>query len=296
MHRWDLARATGLDERLDPAICAEMLAGMEPLDDVLRSSGQYGRGSSVPRRRRRGDEAAGIHRPNALTPPRGGRGEPAWVVDRQPAARRTEHHIGSGPINGTRFHRSSAVPPTLASTVKRCGVSISRTSATKREGSTQPPLATTGSRHPPAIIDDSPPLAVTDGDAAEPLVVVSERQGVPAGRRLDRHPGVLGRQVRRGRAVEVEPIGRSLAADRTGGGRVAEPGEAGRVRRRRHRRAVARSTAGTTNSHTASRVACMSATSDVMAITIDRAGSVIVDRPNAPSPWKPSRWSQYEKP
>jgi len=42
MHRWDLARATGLDETLDPEICAEMLAGMEPLDDVLRSSGQYG--------------------------------------------------------------------------------------------------------------------------------------------------------------------------------------------------------------------------------------------------------------
>ena len=48
MHRWDLARATGLDERLDPAICAEMLAGMEPLDDVLRSSGQYGPRVAVP--------------------------------------------------------------------------------------------------------------------------------------------------------------------------------------------------------------------------------------------------------
>ena len=48
MHRWDLARATGLDERLDPAICAEMLAGMEPLDDVLRASGQYGPRVAVP--------------------------------------------------------------------------------------------------------------------------------------------------------------------------------------------------------------------------------------------------------
>ena len=48
MHRWDLARATGLDERLDPAICAEMFAGMEPLDDLLRSSGQYGPRVVVP--------------------------------------------------------------------------------------------------------------------------------------------------------------------------------------------------------------------------------------------------------
>jgi uncharacterized protein (TIGR03086 family) len=42
MHTWDLARATGQDETLDPAKCAELLAGMEPLDDVLRASGQYG--------------------------------------------------------------------------------------------------------------------------------------------------------------------------------------------------------------------------------------------------------------
>jgi uncharacterized protein (TIGR03086 family) len=42
MHSWDLARATGQDERLDPARCAEMLAGMEPIDELLRSSGQYG--------------------------------------------------------------------------------------------------------------------------------------------------------------------------------------------------------------------------------------------------------------
>ena len=48
MHRWDLARATGLDETLDPAICAEMFAGMEPLDDLLRSSGQYGPRVVVP--------------------------------------------------------------------------------------------------------------------------------------------------------------------------------------------------------------------------------------------------------
>ncbi|MGI5130765.1 TIGR03086 family metal-binding protein [Pseudonocardia sp. CA-107938] len=42
MHTWDLARATGQDERLDPDFCAALLAGMEPLDELLRSSGQYG--------------------------------------------------------------------------------------------------------------------------------------------------------------------------------------------------------------------------------------------------------------
>ena len=42
MHTWDLARATGQDDRLDEARCAQMFAGMEPLDEMLRSSGQYG--------------------------------------------------------------------------------------------------------------------------------------------------------------------------------------------------------------------------------------------------------------
>jgi uncharacterized protein (TIGR03086 family) len=42
LHTWDLARATGQDETLDPERCAGMLAGMEPWDEVLRSSGQYG--------------------------------------------------------------------------------------------------------------------------------------------------------------------------------------------------------------------------------------------------------------
>jgi uncharacterized protein (TIGR03086 family) len=42
LHAWDLARATGQDETLDPERCAVMLAGMEPLDAVLRSSGHYG--------------------------------------------------------------------------------------------------------------------------------------------------------------------------------------------------------------------------------------------------------------
>ena len=42
MHTWDLARATGQDDRLDSDFCAELLAGMEPIEQVMRSSGQYG--------------------------------------------------------------------------------------------------------------------------------------------------------------------------------------------------------------------------------------------------------------
>ncbi|KRB73008.1 hypothetical protein ASE01_19720 [Nocardioides sp. Root190] len=42
MHTWDLARATGQDDTLDPARCEEMLRGMEPMDEMLRQSGQYG--------------------------------------------------------------------------------------------------------------------------------------------------------------------------------------------------------------------------------------------------------------
>jgi uncharacterized protein (TIGR03086 family) len=42
LHRWDLARATGQDERLDPQRCAAMYEGMLPLDQILRDSGQYG--------------------------------------------------------------------------------------------------------------------------------------------------------------------------------------------------------------------------------------------------------------
>jgi uncharacterized protein (TIGR03086 family) len=48
MHTWDLARATGQDEHLDEETCAEMLAGMAPMEDLLRSSGQYGPAVAVP--------------------------------------------------------------------------------------------------------------------------------------------------------------------------------------------------------------------------------------------------------
>jgi len=42
MHIWDLARATGQDDRLDPDFCTELLAGMEQMEEAIRSSGQYG--------------------------------------------------------------------------------------------------------------------------------------------------------------------------------------------------------------------------------------------------------------
>ena len=42
VHTWDLARATGLDERLDPDEVHRYVSSMEPLDDLLRASGQYG--------------------------------------------------------------------------------------------------------------------------------------------------------------------------------------------------------------------------------------------------------------
>jgi uncharacterized protein (TIGR03086 family) len=42
MHTWDLARATGQDDRLDTDFCAQLVAGMEPMEEIIRSSGQYG--------------------------------------------------------------------------------------------------------------------------------------------------------------------------------------------------------------------------------------------------------------
>jgi uncharacterized protein (TIGR03086 family) len=48
MHTWDLSRATGQDDRLDPGFCAQLLGGMEQLEQVIRSSGQYGARVEVP--------------------------------------------------------------------------------------------------------------------------------------------------------------------------------------------------------------------------------------------------------
>ena len=56
MHTWDLARATGLDDRIDPAVCDKMVTGMAQIDDVMRGSGHYGprwRGNPGPDPQRR---------------------------------------------------------------------------------------------------------------------------------------------------------------------------------------------------------------------------------------------------
>ncbi len=48
MHTWDLARATGQDDRLPRTFCQQSLAGMEPMADMLSSSGQFGPRVPVP--------------------------------------------------------------------------------------------------------------------------------------------------------------------------------------------------------------------------------------------------------
>lgn len=44
MHTWDLARASGQDDRLDEAVATGILEGMRPIEDMLRASGHYGTG------------------------------------------------------------------------------------------------------------------------------------------------------------------------------------------------------------------------------------------------------------
>lgn len=48
IHTWDLARATGQDETIDAEMAVGMLAGMEPIDEMLRASGHYGPRVEVP--------------------------------------------------------------------------------------------------------------------------------------------------------------------------------------------------------------------------------------------------------
>ena len=48
LHTWDLARATGQDETLDPEEVHRMFEGMEPMDELLRNSGHYGPRVEVP--------------------------------------------------------------------------------------------------------------------------------------------------------------------------------------------------------------------------------------------------------
>jgi len=48
IHTWDLARAAGLDETLDPEEVHRLLVAMEPIDEMLRQSGHYGPRVIVP--------------------------------------------------------------------------------------------------------------------------------------------------------------------------------------------------------------------------------------------------------
>ena len=48
MHTWDLARATGQAPGLDEDFAARLLEGMQPIEEMLRSSGQYGAAVAVP--------------------------------------------------------------------------------------------------------------------------------------------------------------------------------------------------------------------------------------------------------
>lgn len=48
MHTWDLARATGQDEALDAEEVHRFVSAMEPMDELLRTSGHYGPRVPVP--------------------------------------------------------------------------------------------------------------------------------------------------------------------------------------------------------------------------------------------------------
>ncbi|HEX6425887.1 MAG TPA: TIGR03086 family metal-binding protein [Acidimicrobiales bacterium] len=48
VHTWDLARATGQDETLDPGEVRRMLDGIEEHDEAMRGSGHYGQRVPVP--------------------------------------------------------------------------------------------------------------------------------------------------------------------------------------------------------------------------------------------------------
>jgi uncharacterized protein (TIGR03086 family) len=70
MHSWDLARAGGLDPALDEDHAARMLAGMQPIEQLLRDSGQYGPAVPVP------DDAPAVDRLMGFI----GR-DPTWRAD-----------------------------------------------------------------------------------------------------------------------------------------------------------------------------------------------------------------------
>lgn len=74
MHSWDLARAGGLQPDLDEGFAAQMLQGMQPVEAMLRDSGQYGPAVPVP------DDAPAVEQLMGFV----GR-DPGW----QPSARST---------------------------------------------------------------------------------------------------------------------------------------------------------------------------------------------------------------
>lgn len=48
MHSWDLAKALGQEIDLGQERCASALAGMEPMEEMIRQSGQFGQRVAVP--------------------------------------------------------------------------------------------------------------------------------------------------------------------------------------------------------------------------------------------------------
>ena len=48
VHTWDLARATGLDETLDPVEVSRLFAFMQPMDEMMRQGGAFGPKVEVP--------------------------------------------------------------------------------------------------------------------------------------------------------------------------------------------------------------------------------------------------------
>ena len=70
MHTWDLARATGLPDRLDAEFANQMFSGMEQFDEMLRTSGQYGPRVAVPESADITDKLMGfVGRDPSWTPP-----------------------------------------------------------------------------------------------------------------------------------------------------------------------------------------------------------------------------------
>lgn len=48
MHTWDLATASGQPVALDPGMCRNLYEGLQEMEEILRSSGQYGPRVDVP--------------------------------------------------------------------------------------------------------------------------------------------------------------------------------------------------------------------------------------------------------